>query len=425
MRSFPVSRLPPRFKEADDEEALLIIETGTTLWEMTEEKHKAKWNATLSKEEAEKLLVSREEGRRLGAQEMLEKLRDRLGAAEASAIRVATLESVMQVEVEKQVSERLATFRKDFELQKITELSDLKATVAAANAREETIEILKNSQDALRSQVVALELELSKYKITKSSHALGKMGEVEVFEMLNDYLLPRFPYAEVRDMTAVKHVADFHLWVFGPTGNRVKILIDSKKYGRSVQMAEVEKLYSDVDADEEAHGGMLISLDSPIASKTQFQITRTGGGKPCMFLSFEKLDDGMRKEVLCWAVRALISVVSVHDGVNQESFLGEVQMFLTDIGASIEDYDGCLKASKSLCDSLRDAKERLVSRMNGFRVRSGMVTAEDVAVHEEEYPRCVAIVGKGDQCKSRRVPGTMLCTRHAAKEADGKVVRKK
>lgn len=421
----PVSDLPAAFTELARPTQLALIGLATTFYTELQGELRAEWETALSVDETQKADALREEGRKLGAAEMLAQLRDRLGAGEAAAVRAATLEAAAEAEVERQVLVRLDTLRKDFELQKMTEMAELRARVAAAEAREGMIEILKTSQDALRAHTATLELELAKYKTTKSSHALGKIGEAELFEMLNAYVLPRFPYAEVRDMTAVKHVADFHLWVFGPTGNRVKILLDSKKYATPVQNVEVEKLYSDVDADDEADAGILVSLDSPVAAKTQFQITRTSAGKPCLFLSFEKLDDGIRQEVLCWAIRALVSVVSVHDNVKQDSLLNDIQAFLVDVNASVSDLDGCLKICKSLSDSLRDAKERLVSRMNGFRVRSGMVSAEDIIVHEEEYPRCVAIVGKGDQCKSRRIPLGMLCSRHKAMEDGGKVIAKK
>jgi hypothetical protein len=411
-------------------DTVAMANLGAICWLATKTDMFAHWQTAMTAEESDKEAALREEGRRDGAASMLESVKARLGLVETLAIRLATAEATISqiqsgtdAEVAKRAEALVTAARKDFELERVTETSTLKALVAAAEAKEEMFSILKANQKSLRAHTESLESELAKIKATKSSHALGKIGEAEVFDMLNSYVLPRFPYAELRDMTAVKHVADFHLWVFGPNGNRIKIMIDSKKYTSPVQTGEVEKLYSDVDADEEAHAGLMVSIDSAVYTKAQFHISKTKIGKPCLFVSFEMLDDGIRQEVLCWAIRALVSVVSVHDNVKQDNILEDVQLFLTELYSSVSDMDSCLKTCRTLCDSLRDAKDRLVGRMTTFRIRSGLVSAEDMITHATDaYPRCVGVASSGERCKGRLGAKGDMCSRHTAMEASGKTV---
>ena len=70
-------------------------------------------------------------------------------------------------------------------------------------------------------------------------------------DMKRKYAIEYDKYSEVKEMAHISHAADFHLWVVASDLSRVKILIDSKKYKRPIQTIEIDKLNSDVDADEE------------------------------------------------------------------------------------------------------------------------------------------------------------------------------
>jgi len=430
--SFPAADLPTVFIDLPSPTQIALIRLATEFYSSLQSDLRTTWEASLTADEATKAEQLREEGRKLGAAEMVAQFSDRLGAAETSAVRIATLEAAnkqlqeaAEAEAAKRAEAIVSAARQEFQAAKAIEFADMKARIAAAEAKEDMLTLLKEGQAAMRSNIQTLETELAKFRTTKSSHALGKIGEVELFEMLNAYVLPCFPYAEVRDMTAVKHVADFHLWINGPTKRRTKILVDSKKYSSPVQTCEIEKLYSDVDADEEADAGLMVSLDSAIYTKLQFQITKTKKGKPCMFMSFEKLDDGVRQEVLCWAVRVLVEVVAIQNKDAQDVMIDDLNLFLTEMDASVSDMENCMKMCRSLHDTLRDAKERLMMRINTYRVRCGMSVAPvvDVITHVvEPATRCGALNASGEQCKSRRAAKGDLCARHVAMETAGKIV---
>ena len=428
--SFPAADLPTAFIDLPQPTQISLIRLATEFYASLHGDLRAAWEAGLTADEATKAEQHREEGRKLGAAEMLTQLRERLGAAETMAVRLATVEEAnrqLQEAAEGEAAKRaeaiVTAARQEFQASKAIEFADMKARLAAAEAKEDMLMLLKEGQAAMRVNIQTLEAELAKFRTTKSSHALGKIGEVELFEMLNAHVLPCFPYAEVRDMTAVKHVADFHLWINGPTKRRTKILVDSKKYSSPVQTCEIEKLYSDVDADEEADAGLMVSLDSAIYTKLQFQISKTKKGKPCMFMSFEKLDDGVRKEVLCWAVRVLVEVVAIQNKDAQDVMIEDLQTFLTEMDASVSDIENCMKMCRSLHDTLRDAKERLMMRVNTYRARCGMSVGPvvDVIAHVVEA-RCGAMNASGEQCKSRRAAKGELCSRHESMVAAGKTV---
>ena len=405
---------------------------GAICWSAARGELFSQWNVAMSAEETEKADVWRKEG----AAMMLESVKMRLAQADTLSIRLATAEATvgqlqadMEAEAAKRAEAMVAAVRQDLLAAKAMELADMKARLAAAEAKEEMLTMLKEGHAAMRVNIQNLEAELTKFRTTKSSHALGKIGEAEIFDMLNGYVATHFLYSEVRDMTAVKHVADFHMWVNGPTQKRTKILIDSKKYSSPVQNSEIEKLFSDVDADDEADAGLMVSLDSPIYTKAQFQIVKTKKGKPCLFMTFEKLDDGIRKEVLCWGVRVLVEVVALQNKDAQDVMIEDLQLFLAELDASVSDLENCMKMCRSLHDTMRDAKERLMMRVNTYRVRCGLSTVTgsgpvDNITHviESSAPRCPALNASREQCKSRRVAKGELCARHASMEAAGKTV---
>ena len=382
------------------------------------------WADEMGAEEAAKADSWRAEGR-LSA---LEGLKERLTAGDIATSRVAALQNQFDAEVKRRAEEMLVTYRKECEIGVRGEVHLLETQLAEMKGAAKSYTMLEEAHTAMRDQITLLQAEVAKYTAatsTKSSHAIGKIGEAMVLDMLNSHVLPCFPYAEVRDMTAVKHMGDFHLWVFGPTGKRVKIMLDVKKYASPVQNIEVEKLYSDMDGDD-AGAGIMVSLDSAICNKAQFQIMRTKQNKPCIFLSFDKLDDGIRQEILCWAIRVLVSVVVVNDTDAQDKRIAEVQTFMTDMTASISELDTCLKSAKTLHDMLRDMRERMMGRITAFKgaddISLSVTTAPSVYAANDETRCRGKNSGGGAQCKSRRIPLGNLCTRHEAMLAEGKIV---
>jgi hypothetical protein len=419
--SLALADLHEIYATAEPAEARLIANLGAEVYVAVRDQLRAAWSADLSAEEGAKADVWRAEGR----VSAMEEVRGRLTVGEAAAARVAVLQATVDAEVARRTEEVLAVHRKEVELAAREEIHALETQLAELRGNMKMMKMVEEAHTSMREQIDSLQAEVAKYQAatsTKSSHALGKIGEAFVLDMLNLYVLPRFPYAEVRDMTAIKHAGDFHLWVFGPTGKRVKIMLDVKKYTNPVQNVEVEKLYSDLDGDD-AEVGVMVSLDSAISNKSQFQIVRTKKNKPCMFLTFDKLDDGIRQEVLCWAIRVLVSVASANDSASQDEMMAEIQSFLVDMNASVGELDTCMKSAKGLYEMLRDMKERLVKRIAAFKGVDDIPPSTAAVVYAaDDDMRCKGLNASGTQCKARRIPEGNLCARHESMATAGRVV---
>jgi hypothetical protein len=418
--SLRLSELHPVYRQVDPDEARLIANLGAEVYVAARDRLREAWTTEMSAEEGTKADVWRTEGRVAA----LEEVKGRLAAGEAAAARVETLQASIEAEVARRTEEMVTLRKKEYELKLKEDIHALETQLAEMRGAAKMYAMLEEAQDGMRKYAERLEEDLAKYKAnsTKSSHAIGKIGEAAMFEMLNQYVLPKFPFSEVKDMTAVKHAGDFHIWVFGPTGKRVKIMLDVKKYCAPVQNVEVDKLFADLDGDE-AEVGIMVSLDSGIYNRAQFQIVRTKRNKPCMFLTFEKLDDGIRQEVLCWAVRTLACVASLHDSAEQNEMLVEIQSFLVDMNTSAGELETCMKSAKALYDMLRGMKEKMVARITAFKGGEAVVTnvSQTVTVSDDDM-RCRALVGSGGQCRSRRTPTGIMCQRHEAMVVAGKIL---
>jgi hypothetical protein len=421
LKELRIADLAAAYRTASYEEAVEMANLGAAAYGIVRDSLREQWDAAMGAEEAAKADIWRSEGRMSALEEFKAKLKEaeslsvRLAAAEVAAEQLRTS---FDSEVSRRVGEQLDGFRKDYELTKKDQLHALEKQLAEARAREQMCRSIERSNETLTEYVSQLQTELAKFKATKSSHAIGKIGEAMVLDMLNTYVLPRFPYSEVKDMTAIGHCADFHLFVNGPTGKRVKMLLDSKKYASPIQTVEVEKLYSDVDADDDADAGLMVSLDTAIYTKSQFQIVKSKRNKPCLFLTFENLDDGVRKEVLCWAIRALVSIVCMQDRTKQDRMIQDIQYFLSELNQSINDMEACVKSSKALYEMLRESKERLIGRVNTYRLSCGMeeLSTDLTSTSDLNDMRCKAKKQNGERCKSRRAPTGDTCSRHATPE---------
>ena len=138
-----------------------------------------------------------------------------------------------------------------------------------------------------------------------------------------------------------------------------------------------------------------------------------------MFLSFDKLDDGIRQEVLCWAIRSLVCIASAQERGARDTIIDEIELFMKDLNSSVADLDSCIKTAKSLCDLLRDMKDRLSARIHKCRINCGMETAPEVITMAEVETdvRCKGQKLNGERCKSLKKAESDFCGRHAAEQA--------
>jgi hypothetical protein len=438
------------YHTADYETCLQMANLGATCYTALKEDLFSHWNSV---EDTEKAELWREEGRQEGKQTVLETVKTRLAAAEDLAIRLATetagreadrarseqeltqLRNNIEKEATRRVYQLLEMRTKEFELAKANEVSSFQQRLAAAEAKEEMVALIKEAQIAMREKVVWLEEEnatLLKQLQPKSSHAIGKEGEATVFELFEKSVLPHFLYAKMEDMSAVGHSADFHVWVQSPTGKTVKILIDAKKYKGAVRTKEVEKLHADVDADEEAVAGLMVSLDSAISATKQFQLEKTPKMKLVMYLTLKDMLEEMRGPVLCWATRVVSTVVSDTNSSDKQHMLDSLSLFLKELNKTVADTDATIKAAAKVVELAKATRSGLLARLEEFRVGTLQeAPAEAIEkqptekqskkrVHarrekegEQEGEQCIGKKRNGERCLNRARTEEKLCKKHS------------
>jgi hypothetical protein len=408
------------YQTVSHDEAIAIANLGAQTYLAAKEGLFEAWNAAQGAEEGERT----ERWRREGGEAMLASLKARLAAGEAAAARVATLQASIEAEVAGRIDQVLGTQRKDFELAKMEEILCLKVQIAEAKAREEMIILLQKQMDLLHDSVKSketiietLQKEVDKQKTanTKSSHAIGKVGEAAVLTMIQECIIPVFPFSRVEDKTGVGHAADFHLWTMPSPSKTVKILIDAKKYKTTIKMIEINKLHSDMDDDEEAQAGIMLSLDSSICHFNQFEIGTTPKHKMVMYITMEGMDPAMRATTLVWAVRVLTSIAGETDIEKQKIMILNIELFIKEIDKSVKDMDGCIKMCSKTLDTMRVAKEKLFTRLTNYKNGSLVESGEDEEVEkptEGGDGKCKKIKSGGNQCGYKAQPGLDYCKRH-------------
>jgi len=400
--SLSLAELDDLYSTVSHEEAVTIANLGAQCYSTAKEQLYALWSATQD-DDAEK----EESWRKEGAAAMMESLKGRLAAGEAAQARVAVLQASVEAEVTRRVEEMVFVRMKEVELAKREEMLVLKQEIAELKGSMKHVTLLESSNTFMTEKISHLTDELTKLKdaATRSSHTIGKLGEATVIDLLEKHVAPKFPYAEVENVAKTKHVGDIHMSVLLPSGKRMKIMMDVKNYTHNnVNTKEIEKLYSDLD-EHDSDVGLLVSLVSSITKKSPFQISTSPKGKPCLFVSFVDIDDGMRAEILCWAVRVLMGVMSVQDSSSKDIMITEIKQFIHDITVSLSEIEGHVRTAKSHYEGLRETKNKMLGRIQSYKAICGLemdirvkrestvIPAEVGAIH------CKGVTNKGKPCK--------------------------
>ena len=414
--SLRIADLHEAYHGASTEDAITMANLGAVCYEAVKAGLYEQWSASMTGDDSAKAEIWKQEGR----QAMLESVRTKLAAAEEAIIRAAAAEgqiqqlrSSVEADAARRVKEALEGHRKDYEIAKMAEISGLKERIAMSEGKGEYVQMLSEAHTAMREKIAGLELQVAAFQAAanKSSQAIGKQGETIVLELLENYVCKLFPHSTVRDMTGVPHAADFHLWAMTPNGQKIKILVDSKKYKRAVNSEEINKLYADMDTDEECNCGILISIDSGICTKRQFCFSRTLKQKPVLFLSFQELTPESQRDILCWGVQTLTEFVGEkNDAVRQEMF-NKMDEFVDTMISSVKDIDLAIRAQLKVVDSMKEVRGKIMKGVAGIR-------GQEEEEEEEEKPkisdevRCVATKADGKRCLNRRGVGSDCCKTH-------------
>lgn len=443
--SLKLSELHELYSSVSREDAIAMANLGAVCWSSFKDGLYNQWASTMTSEEAEKAAVYKEEGRKEGREAMLESLKARVAAGEVAIARVATLEASIAEEVERKTGEMLTLQKQQDKLIHLKELEVLKIHLAELKGKGDMFNMLKEAHEDMKRTITSQAAELAKHKeatSTKSSYALGKIGESTIQQLIEERVIPRYPNARLENVATTSHSADFHLYAMSHLGKMVKLLIDVKNYKEQIRTKEMTKLYTDIDADSAAIGGMLISLDSCISGLPHFYIKKTPEGKPCLHLMLKDMSDDIRGDILLWASLALVGLTP--DGVvpKQDTLHADVSRLLGEMNGSVKDADVTLKACNKAAEAAKSGRDRLIKRITDFKSRSFMgdtVTSVDSDNDEEgdiiahvaspvkskrtdtekepsiipDINRCTFVKEKGGRCRNRRMGSLELCKSHS------------
>ena len=419
MSILRISELHEAYQSASPEDAIAMANLGATCWQACKAGLFDQWSASMNGMESAKAEMWRSEGQ----QAILETVRGRLADATRAEVRLAEAEAVIVSlregvadEIGRRISGALEKQALTLELQKV---APLQQRLSQLEGKDEMIQLLRDQNTLLSEKVTMKEtvigelqqsLEMIREKTTKSSHAIGKIGELIVKDMLEDHIIPAFPFSRCEDKTGVDHAADFHVWVMPSPNKTVKILIDAKKYKSSIKMSEITKLHSDVDADEEASVGIMLSLDSGLCNFKQFEIGKTSKNKIIMYISMENMEDELRINSLIWAIRAVSSIAAVTDIDKQRGLIENIEIFLKEMDNSVKDMDGSVRLCVKTLEMMRITRERLYKRLETYKGGGPVDISGTIEIETDSM--CKGIKSDGNPCSNRSQPEKSFCKRH-------------
>ena len=410
-----LSDLHADYRGASHEEAIAMANLGAVSYRSLKPELYAQWSTSMAGDETAKAEAWRADERQI----VLDSVRSKLVAAEEMSARLVAAEGTIrqlrasvEAEVNRKLTEALEGHRKDFEIAKMAEISGLKERIAAFEGKDGFVQMVLDSQVFMKEKIAALEAQLAQQMAanTKSSQAIGKQGETIVLDLLENTVCKQFTHSVVKDMTTSPHAADFHLWIMTPLGKKLKILVDSKKYKRAVNSDEINKLYVDMDADEECNCGIMISIDSGICTKRQFCFSRTLKQKPVLFLSFQDVSPDTQKDILCWGVQVLSEFVLERNDAARQEMLNRMDEFIDTLLVSVKDIDAAIRDQMKSVTTMKEFRSKILKSIAGFRgeeeveEKGKVVLADDV--------RCVGLKNDGNRCSKRRSPESEYCTTH-------------
>lgn len=289
------------------------------------------------------------------------------------SIRLEQAKEIQLLSLQNQTSNEISGLRE--------QIAELKSQSELLIAKEEARRLLEQKVSNLESENVMKQAKIDVLlkETTKSSYAIGKDGEALIYDIITEYVLPVFLYSSAKNMAGINHVADIHLFLQSPVGKQIKILIDAKKYKDAVKGKEITKLHYDVDIDDDANAGILISTNSQISSVKQFQIEKTPKGKYILYLSIEGFDNELRGKAICWAIRVLSTLASYSDD-SDGNILGKIVDFFKELEISLKEADQVVKSCQKSLDISTIMKQNLSKRLDDFR----MAHLEDVKPHHNE-----------------------------------------
>ena len=209
LTSLRIVDLHEAYAAADRETAIAMANLGAACWSLCHDRLRTQWDSEASAEDADRAEALRAEGRKAGAAELLESLKGRLATADAATARLSVIESIMESEVARKVTEQLVLVRKDIELERLREINTIQeaATKRLHEAEMTAIEQLNE----LRQKLSALEQERNRLQRDVSDIVQAKVAENDTHWQRQQAITEQSHKQKLVDLEAQKLREQSHL----------------------------------------------------------------------------------------------------------------------------------------------------------------------------------------------------------------------
>jgi hypothetical protein len=337
---------PPKFVSASPADKIKIVDLGLQCW-------------ILAEKEASNFLCLDET--------ILRMQKESQTKIEALKLQLEMQESMIrkQLQEEKKASIREAILE---ERQKGQEQAlEIRVEAAVLKAKIEVLQEESEKKDILLSTKSNNQLIQP-----QSSQVIGKIGEKEVENILNEFVK-----GEITNVAKESHNADFRISIPNGAGNSI-FLLDSKNFKQNtpIPKKDREKLLQDVDGDSTVSGGILVSLNSIIATKDHFEIEKTEKKKPVIYICLKDMDMLESGRCLAAAFRILIAISTTHDEEEKEDLLKKIQNQVREVNLRIREVTNILTIQNKQVDSLMSLKENLKKNLYSLQNDSDLEEEE-------------------------------------------------
>jgi hypothetical protein len=353
-----MEHLPHEFQDALREDQSQIVQLGLQSWSiLKKEVGKVKdldYTKLIEKFKEE----GRKEGKREGEREAAKLLKEKEYGLDDLTTQVNALEKKLgrlDAEKQKELEDLAARLKKEAERDRdaitreatlaertagLQKIKEYEVQIAQLQAKEDWKVAYENTQKL----VDQMRKELDGFTKTRTSYEIGQEGEEET-----EGLLFKIPEWDCERVSKEKHKGDFRMI----SRDKRTFILDSKKYKDNVQKKERDKIVSDVDADANISGGIMVSLNSKISTKENCEIETTPGKKPICYLNLVGMTSEAKIAYIASTLKFLHQYVASHDEREKNELVERMREAGLKIGELKKETENIRNKAKEVYESLK------------------------------------------------------------------------
>jgi hypothetical protein len=353
-----MEHLPEAFQDASREEQIQIADLGIQSWIILKKEVGKVKDLDYTKLTEKFKEEGRKEGKREGERESAKLLKEKEYGLDDLTTQVKALEKKLgrlDAEKQKELEDLAARLKKEAERDRdaiMREAALAERTAGLQKVREYEVQIAqlqakedwKVAYENTQKLVDQLRKELDGFTKTRTSYEIGQEGEEET-----EGLLFKIPEWDCERVSKEKHKGDFRMI----SRDKRTFILDSKKYKDNVQKKERDKIVSDVDADANISGGIMVSLNSKISTKENCEIETTPGKKPICYLNLVGMTSDAKIAYIASTLKFLHQYVASHDEREKNELVERMREAGLKIGELKKDTENLRNKAKEVWDALR------------------------------------------------------------------------